>query len=96
LKSKHSDAAVPPLDETLKTITEPDPDLLSANKNVVDAFCKSFELKEHPRVSIPEDFNYKHSVILLPNLSWISMKSILIAAEEIKQAIVARKTPWPG
>ncbi|RQO86986.1 hypothetical protein POPTR_002G148200v4 [Populus trichocarpa] len=49
LKSKHSDAAVPPLDETLKTITEPDPDLLSANKNVVDAFCKSFELKEHPR-----------------------------------------------
>jgi hypothetical protein len=25
LKSKHSDAAVPPLDETLKTITEPDP-----------------------------------------------------------------------
>ncbi|KAL9396797.1 hypothetical protein Peur_011050 [Populus x canadensis] len=50
LKSKHSDAAVPPLDETLKTITEPDPDLLSANKNVVDAFCKSFELKEHPRL----------------------------------------------
>ncbi|CAK7347919.1 unnamed protein product [Dovyalis caffra] len=50
LKSKHPDAAVPPLDETLKTITEPDPDLLSENKSVIDAFCKSFELKENPRL----------------------------------------------
>ncbi|KAL9385590.1 hypothetical protein Peur_022600 [Populus x canadensis] len=50
LKSKHPDAAVPPLDETLKTITEADPDLLSEKKNAVDAFYKSFELKENPRL----------------------------------------------
>ncbi|KAJ6679493.1 KU AUTOANTIGEN DNA HELICASE [Salix purpurea] len=50
LKSKHPDAVVPPLDETLKTITEADPDLLSEKKNVIDAFSKSFELKENPRL----------------------------------------------
>ncbi|KAJ6328462.1 hypothetical protein OIU77_010201 [Salix suchowensis] len=50
LKSKHPDAVVPPLDETLKTITEADPDLFSEKKNVIDAFSKSFELKENPRL----------------------------------------------
>lgn len=50
LKSKHPDAAVPPLDETLKTITEADPDLLSEKKDVIDAFYNSFELKENPRL----------------------------------------------
>ena len=50
MKSKHPDAAVPPLDETLKKITEPDPELLSQNKSVIDAFRRSFELKENPKV----------------------------------------------
>lgn len=50
VKSKHPDAAVPPLDETLKKITEPDPELLSQNKSVIDAFRRSFELKENPKV----------------------------------------------
>ncbi|EEF50392.1 ATP-dependent DNA helicase 2 subunit KU80 [Ricinus communis] len=49
LKSKHPDAAVPPLDRTLKKITEPDPELLSGNKSVIDAFCRSFEVKENPK-----------------------------------------------
>ncbi|KAE9600890.1 hypothetical protein Lal_00011234 [Lupinus albus] len=49
LKSKHPDAAVPPLDDTLKKITEPNADLLSQNKSVIDTFRRSFELKENPR-----------------------------------------------
>ncbi|XP_062154051.1 ATP-dependent DNA helicase 2 subunit KU80 [Alnus glutinosa] len=50
LKSKQPDAAVPPLDETLKKITEPDPELLSQNKSVIDAFRRIFELKEKPKL----------------------------------------------
>lgn len=50
LKSKHPDAAVPPLDESLKKITEPDPKLLSQNKPIIDAFRGLFELKENPKV----------------------------------------------
>lgn len=50
LKSKHPDAAVPPLDDTLKSITEPDPKLLSQNKSVIDKVHKCFELKENPKM----------------------------------------------
>ncbi|KAL0002666.1 hypothetical protein SO802_016447 [Lithocarpus litseifolius] len=50
LKSKHPDAAVPPLDETLKKMTEPDPEVLSQNKSVIDAFRRNFELKENPKL----------------------------------------------
>ncbi|KAJ4830539.1 hypothetical protein Tsubulata_032098 [Turnera subulata] len=53
LKSKHPDAAVPPLDETLKKVTEPDPELLSENKSVIDAFRRRFELKENPKLKKP-------------------------------------------
>ncbi|RYR72058.1 hypothetical protein Ahy_A02g006247 isoform E [Arachis hypogaea] len=49
LKSKHADAAVPPLDDTLKKITEPDDELLQQNKSVIEKFRRSFELKENPR-----------------------------------------------
>lgn len=51
LKSKHPDADVPPIDRTLKRITEPDPELLSQNKSVIDDFSNQFELKENPKVS---------------------------------------------
>lgn len=51
LKSKDPDAVVPPLDETLKKIAEPDPILLSQNKSVISAFRGSFEFKENPKVS---------------------------------------------
>ncbi|KAL1818599.1 hypothetical protein ACET3Z_013468 [Daucus carota] len=50
LKSRHPDAAVPPLDDTLKKITEPDSDLLSHSKPVIDGFRKLFELKENPKL----------------------------------------------
>ncbi|KAG2729622.1 hypothetical protein I3760_01G259500 [Carya illinoinensis] len=50
LKSKHPDAAIPPLDETLKRITEPDPELFSLNKSAIDAFRRSFELKDNPKL----------------------------------------------
>lgn len=52
LKSKHPDAAVPPLDNTLKKITIPDADLLMQNKSVIESFCQSFELKENPKVRV--------------------------------------------
>ncbi|KAF5466965.1 hypothetical protein F2P56_016842 [Juglans regia] len=50
LKSKHPDAAIPPLDETLKRITEPNPELFSLNKSAIDAFRRSFELKDNPKL----------------------------------------------
>ncbi|PON67235.1 Ku [Parasponia andersonii] len=49
LKSKHPDVAVPPLDETLRKITEPDPELISQNKLVLDEFRRAFELKVNPK-----------------------------------------------
>lgn len=50
LKSIDQNASVPPLDETLRKITEPDPELLSQNRAVTDEFRRSFELKEHPKL----------------------------------------------
>ncbi|XP_027107832.1 ATP-dependent DNA helicase 2 subunit KU80 isoform X2 [Coffea arabica] len=50
LKSKDKDAAVPPLDETLKKITEPDPEILFQNKSVIEDFRRCFELKENPKL----------------------------------------------
>lgn len=50
LKSKQPDAAVPPVDDTLKRITEPNPELFSENKSVIDALHKHFELKENPKL----------------------------------------------
>uniref|UniRef100_A0A803LI30 ATP-dependent DNA helicase 2 subunit KU80 n=1 Tax=Chenopodium quinoa TaxID=63459 RepID=A0A803LI30_CHEQI len=47
LKAKDPDAAVPLLDEALKKITEPDAELLSQNKSVIDEFRRCFELKEN-------------------------------------------------
>lgn len=52
LKSKDPDAAVPPLDVTLQKITEPDPDLFSQNKSIIDTFHRRFELKENPKVIV--------------------------------------------
>lgn len=60
LKSKHPDAAVPPLDETLKKITEPDWELVSQNKQVVDEFRRCFELKENPKVFL---WNCKYIIL---------------------------------
>ncbi|KAI3444684.1 hypothetical protein Pfo_001349 [Paulownia fortunei] len=50
LKSKDPDAAVPPLDETLRKITEPDPELLCQNRAVIEEFRRFFELKENPKL----------------------------------------------
>lgn len=50
LKSRNPDAAVPPLDEALKKITEPDSELISQSKPVIDEFRRQFELKENPKL----------------------------------------------
>ncbi|KAL3616562.1 ATP-dependent DNA helicase II subunit 2 [Castilleja foliolosa] len=50
LKSKDPSAAVPPIDETLKRITEPDPELISQNRAVIEEFRRCFELKENPKL----------------------------------------------
>ncbi|KHN03547.1 ATP-dependent DNA helicase 2 subunit KU80 [Glycine soja] len=56
LKLKDPDAAVPPVDNTLKKITEPDhADLLLRKKSAIDSFCSSFELKGNPLE--PKQFN---------------------------------------
>ncbi|CAK8575064.1 unnamed protein product [Lathyrus sativus] len=48
LKSKHPDAAVPPLDYTLRKITEPETDLVLQNQSVIDSFRRSFEQQGNP------------------------------------------------
>lgn len=50
LKAKQPDAAVPPLDETLKKIIEPDPELVAENKSVFDALHRHFELRQNPKL----------------------------------------------
>ncbi|KAH9620873.1 hypothetical protein KSS87_022606 [Heliosperma pusillum] len=49
LRIKSLDAAVPPLDEALMRIIEPDPELFSQNNSVIDEFRKCFEVKENPK-----------------------------------------------
>ncbi|GAU38607.1 hypothetical protein TSUD_266470, partial [Trifolium subterraneum] len=48
LKSKHPDASVPPLDYTLRKITEPETNLILQNESVFDSFRRSFELQGNP------------------------------------------------
>lgn len=48
LKSKHPDASVPPLDYTLRKITEPETDLVLQNQSVIDSYRRSFELQGNP------------------------------------------------
>ncbi|XP_004306918.1 PREDICTED: ATP-dependent DNA helicase 2 subunit KU80 [Fragaria vesca subsp. vesca] len=50
LKSRDPDTAVPPIDETLRKISEPDKELIAANKSVIDAFRSRFEVKENPKL----------------------------------------------
>lgn len=50
LKAKNPDAAVPPLDVALKSITEPDAEFVSQNKSVIDEFQRCFELKANIKV----------------------------------------------
>uniref|UniRef100_A0A7N0T050 Ku domain-containing protein n=1 Tax=Kalanchoe fedtschenkoi TaxID=63787 RepID=A0A7N0T050_KALFE len=50
LKSKNPDAPIPPLDPTLRKITEPDPELLAENQRVIEGFRRSFELKDNPKL----------------------------------------------
>ena len=94
LKSKHPDAAVPPLDETLKKITEPDPELVSQNKSVIDAFRRIFELKEKPKVTFADALSKKKWYAVKFNMVIDVLNFIWIAAEEIKSAIFARKPIW--
>ncbi|CAA0277623.1 ATP-dependent DNA helicase 2 subunit KU80 [Arabidopsis thaliana] len=50
LKSKSTDATLPPMDGTFKRIMEQDPELSSNNKSIMDAFRGSFEVKENPKL----------------------------------------------
>ncbi|KAL6569394.1 ATP-dependent DNA helicase II subunit 2 [Orobanche minor] len=50
LKSKDPQAAVPPLDKTLRKITEPDPELISLNGAVIEKFRRCFELQHNPKL----------------------------------------------
>lgn len=59
LKSKSTDAALPPMDETFKRIMEQDPELSSNNKFIMDAFRGSFEVKENPKVCSPESSAFR-------------------------------------
>jgi len=46
-KSRRSDADVPPVDDAVKSIIEPDPELIA--KNELDRFCSQFQLKMNPK-----------------------------------------------
>ncbi|CAN8321234.1 unnamed protein product [Cochlearia groenlandica] len=50
LKSRDTDAALPPVDEAFKRIMEQDPELSSNNKSIMDSVRGSFEVKENPRL----------------------------------------------
>lgn len=46
-KSRRSDADVPPVDDAVKSIIEPDPQLIVENE--LDRFCSQFQLKINPK-----------------------------------------------
>eukprot|EP01018_Ginkgo_biloba_P032964 Gb_29968 [translate_table: standard] len=48
-KSRKSDADVPPVDERLKRIIEPDPELLCENEFAINRFRSQFQLKLNPK-----------------------------------------------
>ncbi|KAK4748028.1 hypothetical protein SAY87_014614 [Trapa incisa] len=50
LKAQNPDAMVPPLDKTIRRITEPDAELFARNKSIVDAFRRRFEVKPNPKL----------------------------------------------
>jgi ATP-dependent DNA helicase 2 subunit 2 len=50
LKSKSTDATLPPMDGTFKRLMEQDPELSSNNKSIMDTFRGSFEVKENPKL----------------------------------------------
>ncbi|KAH6828996.1 Ku80 family protein [Perilla frutescens var. hirtella] len=50
LKSRDPSASVPPIDVTLRKITEPDTELLDQNRAVIEEFRRAFELKENPKL----------------------------------------------
>ncbi|KAF2620359.1 hypothetical protein F2Q68_00038774 [Brassica cretica] len=50
LKSKSTDAALPPMNEAFKRIMEQDPELSSSDKSIMDSFSGSFEVKENPKL----------------------------------------------
>ncbi|KAK6162483.1 hypothetical protein DH2020_002324 [Rehmannia glutinosa] len=50
LKSRDPEAAIPPLDDTLRNITEPDAELICQNRTVIEEFRRCFELKENPKL----------------------------------------------
>ncbi|XP_051145063.1 ATP-dependent DNA helicase 2 subunit KU80 isoform X2 [Andrographis paniculata] len=50
MKSKDPIATLPPLDATLKRITEPDAGLLNQNGVVFEEFRRCFEVKENPKL----------------------------------------------
>ncbi|CAD6207743.1 unnamed protein product [Miscanthus lutarioriparius] len=49
LKSKQPDANVPPLERSLRRITEPDPDVIGQQTQLIQNLGKAFELKENPK-----------------------------------------------
>lgn len=50
LRSRDPSANIPPIDETLRKITEPDTELLDQNRTVIEEFRRAFELKENPKL----------------------------------------------
>jgi len=75
--------AVPPLDGTLKKITEPDTDLLLQNKSEIDSFCRSFELKGNPLVRMSP------LLLFVSNFNY-DLNSIYLAVEKV-EAFIGRK-----
>lgn len=49
LKSKQPDANVPPLERSLRRITEPDPDVVGQQTQLIQNLSKAFVLKENPK-----------------------------------------------
>ncbi|KAH9302338.1 hypothetical protein KI387_013921, partial [Taxus chinensis] len=48
-KLKKPDADVPPVDDLLRMIVEPDPEIVSENELAINRFCSQFQLKLNPK-----------------------------------------------
>lgn len=101
LKVQNQDAVVPPLDKTIRRITEPDVELFARNKSIIDAFRRRFEVKPNPKVILIPNF-YTINFLFFLTKKGLSFAFYMVftfecnqlAAEEILQAIGARETIW--
>lgn len=93
MRSKDPDATLPPVDKTLRRITEPDPELVNQNRLVFEEFHRSFELKDNPKVIFTHS-SHCNSIFLVLYLFAVVFSLLNFTAEKIISKNNKGETFW--